>query len=91
MSSTHFLSVLSSSYYADVPSQCKVFHVCVPISDAGGYVRQTMQYSFFCGNLTVFSQDTLTCAHPNAAFPCNQAESFYDIVNGEFGRIPKRD
>lgn len=46
------------------------------------------QFSFICGNQTVFSQESLTCATPEAAFPCDQAESLYDFSNADFGKIP---
>ena len=75
-------------YYADVANKCQVFHVCWPIEDDAGQVIQTAQFSFFCGNQTLFSQDSLTCSHAEDAFPCDQAESYYDIANAEFGKIP---
>ncbi|XP_042882408.1 U-scoloptoxin(01)-Er1a-like isoform X1 [Penaeus japonicus] len=76
-------------YYADVSSDCRVFHVCLPVSDDLGEIVETAQYSFFCGNQTVFSQDSLTCAHPQEAFPCDQAETLFDSVNARFGVIPE--
>jgi len=79
-------------YYADVPSECRVFHVCVPLADEEtGETTETVHYSFFCGNQTVFSQDSLTCAHPESAYPCAEAEGYYDIVNAEFGKIPEEN
>ncbi|XP_042882411.1 uncharacterized protein LOC122259601 [Penaeus japonicus] len=75
--------------YADVSSDCRVFHVCLPVSDDLGEIVETAQYSFFCGNQTVFSQDSLTCAHPQEAFPCDQAETLFDSVNARFGVIPE--
>ena len=75
-------------YYADTANDCRVFHICLPLEDDQGQVTSIEQYSFFCGNQTVFSQDSLTCAHPQDAFPCDQAESLYDAVNSEFGKIP---
>ena len=75
-------------YYADVANNCEIFHICLPIENDAGDIIQTNQYSFFCGNQTVFSQDSLTCSHPQDAFPCDQAEGYYGIVNAEFGRIP---
>ena len=76
-------------YYADVANECHVFHVCLPIEDDAGAIIETAQYSFFCGNQTVFSQESLTCSHPEDAYPCDQAEGYYDIVNAEFGKIPE--
>ena len=79
----------SYGYYADVDMDCEVFHVCVPISDDYGTVQEINHYSFFCGNQTIFSQDTLTCARREDAFPCDQAEGYYDIINAEFGVVPE--
>jgi len=73
-------------YYADVANFCQVFHVCVPIEDDFGQIIQTAQFSFICGNQTVFNQQTLTCDHAGDAFPCEQAESLYSR-NDLFGRI----
>lgn len=75
-------------YYADVANDCKIFHICLPIPDEIGEVAEIAQFSFFCGNQTVFSQDSLTCAHPQEALPCSEAENMFDISNGDFGRIP---
>merc|ERR1712142_170957 len=76
-------------YYADVPTDCRVFHICLPIIDELGDVIETVQWSFFCGNQTVFSQESLTCSHPEDAFPCDQAETLYDLSNADFGKIPE--
>ncbi|XP_071552134.1 U-scoloptoxin(01)-Er1a-like [Panulirus ornatus] len=76
-------------YYADVGTNCQVFHVCLPITDELGEILETAQFSFFCGNQTVFSQESLTCAHPEEAFPCDQAETLYDLSNADFGKIPE--
>nr|XP_027208759.1 uncharacterized protein LOC113802383 [Penaeus vannamei] len=76
-------------YYADVANACRVFHICLPIADEFGEVVETAQYSFFCGNQTVFSQESLTCAHPQEAFPCDQAETLFDLSNADFGKIPE--
>lgn len=73
-------------YYADIPSDCRIFHICVPLEDDVGEIIQTQHYSFFCGNATVFSQDSLTCSHPEDAFPCSEAEGYYDQVNSLFGQ-----
>jgi len=77
----------SYGYYADVANECKVFHVCWPILDDLGDLVETAHFSFFCGNETVFSQDSLTCTHQLDAFPCQEAEGYYDVSNAEFGRV----
>nr|XP_053655587.1 U-scoloptoxin(01)-Er1a-like [Cherax quadricarinatus] len=78
----------SYGYYADVPTDCRVFHVCLPISDDLGETVEMAHFSFFCGNQTVFSQESLTCSHPQEAFPCDQAETLYELSNADFGKIP---
>lgn len=34
-------------------------------------------YTFACGNQTVFSQYSMTCAHPSEAIPCSSSPDFY--------------
>nr|XP_027227444.1 uncharacterized protein LOC113819401 [Penaeus vannamei] len=77
-------------YYADVANGCRIFHVCLPVTDELGGFVETAHFSFFCGNQTVFSQESLTCGHPEEAFPCDQAESLYDASNADFGKIPEQ-
>ncbi|KAK8382440.1 hypothetical protein O3P69_015402 [Scylla paramamosain] len=76
-------------YYADVDNDCTVFHVCYPVRDEQGNLLEEAHFSFMCGNQTIFSQDTLTCSSPEEAYPCDQAESLYDLSNADFGRIPE--
>ncbi|KAK7067616.1 hypothetical protein SK128_008776 [Halocaridina rubra] len=76
-------------YYADVANNCHLFHVCYPVNDESGNIIEEAHFTFICGNQTVFSQDVLTCTHYDAAFPCDQAESLYDISNANFGKIPE--
>ncbi|KAG7161528.1 hypothetical protein Hamer_G025751 [Homarus americanus] len=38
---------------------------------------------------TVFSQESLT--PPQEAFPCDQAETLYDLSNADFGKIPEEN
>jgi len=76
-------------YYADVDSGCEIFHICLPIEDNDGEVIEYAKWSFFCGNQTVFDQQTLTCNHPEDAFPCEESPSLYGAV--EFGKIEEGD
>ncbi|XP_066979274.1 uncharacterized protein [Macrobrachium rosenbergii] len=78
-------------YYADVANDCRVFHVCLPVSDDAGDVVDMAQFSFFCGNQTVFSQETLTCSFREDAIPCEESETLYEISNADFGRIVEYD
>uniref|UniRef100_T1J0R2 Chitin-binding type-2 domain-containing protein n=1 Tax=Strigamia maritima TaxID=126957 RepID=T1J0R2_STRMM len=72
-------------YYADTDNNCQVFHICVHHSDPENGVDETVQYSFFCGNQTVFDQANLVCTNFDDATPCSQAQSLYDEVNRNFG------
>jgi hypothetical protein len=76
-------------YYADVDSGCEIFHICLPIEDNEGQVIEYAKWSFFCGNQTVFDQQTLTCNHPENALPCEESPSLYGAV--EFGKIEEGD
>ncbi|UYV73659.1 hypothetical protein LAZ67_11000250 [Cordylochernes scorpioides] len=66
---------LRYGYYADVDNNCQIFHVC---SETHG-AAEVRQWSFFCGNLTIFNQLTLTCTYPEDAVPCSSAPEFYSL------------
>lgn len=65
--------------YADVNNNCQIFHFCVLTGRPDGSGFDLRQYSFFCGNTTIFDQYTLTCQVPEKAIPCEYAPEFYDI------------
>jgi len=71
-------------YYADPDNFCRVFHICNPALFSDGAV-QTYQYSFFCGEGSIFDQAKLTCAAEFEATPCGDAPNFY-FRNEVFGR-----
>eukprot|EP00095_Tigriopus_kingsejongensis_P002020 snap_masked-scaffold419_size176504-processed-gene-0.23 protein:Tk02020 transcript:snap_masked-scaffold419_size176504-processed-gene-0.23-mRNA-1 annotation:"cuticle protein" len=71
-------------YYADVSNNCQIFHICLPIEDDAGSIIETAQWSFICGNGTVFDQQTLSCNYELDSVLCDQAESLYNLV--EFGK-----
>lgn len=73
-----------TGYYADVANRCQIFHICHPVVYPDG-VTETLQWSFFCGNQTVFNQLTLTCGDPNYVVPCEHAADFY-YVNQKIGQ-----
>ena len=75
-------------YYADVDNNCEIFHICLPIEDNEGQIIEYAQWSFACGNATVFDQQTLTCNHPEDAFPCEESPSLYGAV--EFGKVEEK-
>uniref|UniRef100_T1J0R7 Chitin-binding type-2 domain-containing protein n=1 Tax=Strigamia maritima TaxID=126957 RepID=T1J0R7_STRMM len=70
-------------YYADIFNDCKLFHVCVPVGDENG-VTNPIQWSFVCGNQTLFNQEKLTCDYQENV-DCSKSENFYSI-NENFGR-----
>lgn len=76
---------LEYGYYADTNNNCQIFHVCWPVLADDGSVTEYAQWSFICGNSTVFDQATLTCNYEQDAFPCQEAPSLYGAV--EFGKI----
>ncbi|GIY38450.1 chitin-binding type-2 domain-containing protein [Caerostris extrusa] len=43
------------------------------------------QWSFACGNQTVFNQLTFTCSYPEEAIPCDKAPDFF-YLNGNVQR-----
>ena len=67
-------------YYADVDNNCEIFHICLPIEDEAGEVIEYAQWSFICGNGTVFDQQTLSCNYASDAFPCEESEQLYGTV-----------
>jgi len=70
-------------YYADQDNSCRVFHVCNPSLFSDGRV-ETYQYSFMCGEGSIFDQDRMTCINQYEASPCEEAQSYY-FRNEEFG------
>ncbi|KAH9361167.1 hypothetical protein HPB48_003029 [Haemaphysalis longicornis] len=81
---TSFSCPAKNGYYADVDNNCQIFHVCnvVPKDDGSTEVQQ---YSFLCGNQTVFSQFSLTCALPEDAIPCGSSADFF-YLNDRIGQ-----
>lgn len=71
-------------YYADVDNDCQIFHVCLPLEFPDGR-SETYTFSFFCGNQTIFNQETLVCTYPAEAIPCADAPLFY-LINENFGK-----
>lgn len=67
-------------YYADVDNNCELYHVCLPLEDDLGNVVETAQWTFVCGNTTVFDQATLTCNYVEDSIPCAESESFFGLV-----------
>ncbi|MCL4148182.1 UNVERIFIED_CONTAM: hypothetical protein GTU68_050356 [Idotea baltica] len=82
---------LPYGYYADIENNCQVFHICLPVTDGQGDLIETAQFSFLCGNETVFSQESLSCVFESEAYPCDQARSLFEISNAEFGILPERE
>jgi len=66
----------AQGYYADVDNDCRIFHVCILNQYPDGK-EELAQYSFACGNQTVFNQFSMTCAHEAEAVPCQQSADFF--------------
>ncbi len=77
---------LNESFIQDIDHNCKIFHICYPTYNPMG-IAETYQTSFFCPNLTVFDQSTLTCVHEDSdnLIPCSQSPQLY-YLNDNFGR-----
>ncbi|CAN8015425.1 unnamed protein product, partial [Ixodes persulcatus] len=73
-----------SGYFADVDNNCQLFHVCNEVFKDDGSL-ELQQYSFFCGNQTVFNQLSLTCSFPEESVPCSNAPDFF-YINDNLGR-----
>ncbi|XP_003747791.1 uncharacterized protein LOC100903811 [Galendromus occidentalis] len=71
-------------YFADAEMDCKVFHVCNPVAHPNG-LQEVQQFSFLCGNQTIFDQLSLSCAYPEDAIPCQTARTFF-YLNGRLGQ-----
>ncbi|OQR67612.1 hypothetical protein BIW11_13416 [Tropilaelaps mercedesae] len=79
-------------YYADVDNNCQVFHVCNPVQMSSSNPQHlqlnpgvsVLQYSFYCGNGTVFDQLSMTCAFEDDAIPCGNSPDFY-YLNDNLG------
>ncbi|XP_069973339.1 probable ATP-dependent RNA helicase ddx42 [Penaeus vannamei] len=71
-------------YYADQDNSCRVFHVCNPTLFSNGAV-ETYQYSFMCGEGSVFDQKELACVAESSAIPCQESSNYF-YTNEQFGR-----
>ncbi|KAL3236806.1 hypothetical protein MRX96_022212 [Rhipicephalus microplus] len=80
---TTFECPAKNGYFADVENECLIFHVCNVVTYPDGKT-EIQQFSFFCGNQTMFNQLSLTCAFPEEAVPCQNAPDFF-YVNDNIG------
>jgi len=78
-------------YYADVSNNCQLFHVCDPIADEIGAVKEINHFTFMCGNGTLFNQRTLVCQHTALSPPCEQSVDIYERSNSYFGQKIERE
>ena len=60
-----------------------MYHVCVKQRKATGH-EVVRQFSFVCGNGTIFNQLTMICDAPDESIPCEDAPKFYRL-NSKFG------
>lgn len=63
-------------------NDCKIFHLCVPVSYSGpratessksGTASLMTMYSFLCANQTIFDQRKLVCTYPDESISCSQS------------------
>ncbi|XP_053207425.1 U-scoloptoxin(01)-Er1a-like [Panonychus citri] len=73
----------AAGYYADIDNNCQLFHICDASTNPRG-VAEIRQYTFACGNQTIFNQLTLTCSTPEESIPCEIAPQFY-AINSKLG------
>ncbi|XP_035215077.1 mucin-7-like [Stegodyphus dumicola] len=64
---------VAGGVYADIESDCKMFHICVPL---GKY--KMLDYKVFCTNGTGFDQETGSCREKEE-FVCKNAHLFYQF------------
>ncbi|GFX04450.1 chitin-binding type-2 domain-containing protein [Trichonephila clavipes] len=76
----------NDGYYADMDNNCQIFHVCQTATHADG-TSEMLQWSFFCGNQTVFNQFSFTCSSPEDAIPCGSSGDFF-YLNANIGAGP---
>ncbi|KAG8201515.1 hypothetical protein JTE90_011190 [Oedothorax gibbosus] len=76
----------NDGYYADIDNNCQIFHVCHSVVHADG-TPEMLQWSFMCGNQTVFNQFSFTCTYPEDAVPCGNARDFF-YLNANIGAGP---
>lgn len=74
---------LPFGYYADQANNCALYHVCLPYIENDIYV--TRQFTFLCGEGTVFDQERLVFDFPENSISCNEATN-YRRANEYFGR-----
>ncbi|XP_037093050.1 uncharacterized protein LOC119112868 [Pollicipes pollicipes] len=70
---------LPYGFYADPENDCRIFHVCNPLSRGS-----TLQYSFFCNEGLEFDQQLLTCVRSFGRMSCATARQLYESSNSQF-------
>ncbi|XP_055934222.1 uncharacterized protein LOC129963724 [Argiope bruennichi] len=66
----------NDGYYADIENNCQIFHVCHTAVHADGKTEM-QQWSFLCGNQTVFNQFSFSCSSYEDAIPCGSSGDFF--------------
>ena len=69
---------VKTGYFADIDNNCQMYHVCVVQRKPTGH-QVIRQYSFVCGNNTLFNQLTMTCDDPQESLPCEDAPRYYNM------------
>ncbi|GBL87672.1 hypothetical protein AVEN_81303-1 [Araneus ventricosus] len=76
----------NEGYYADIENNCQIFHICHIAFHADG-TSEMQQWSFMCGNQTVFNQFSFTCSSYEDAVPCGSSGDFF-YLNGNLHAGP---
>lgn len=64
---------VAGGVYADIESNCEMFHICVPL---GKY--KMLDYKVFCANGTAFDQETGSCRE-KGEFICENAHLYFQF------------
>ncbi|XP_042882431.1 uncharacterized protein LOC122259612 [Penaeus japonicus] len=78
----------SYGYYADVSSDCRVFRCACPSPTTWATSSRPPTSPSSAATRPCSARSPLYLAHPQEAFPCDQAETLFDSVNALFGVIP---
>lgn len=71
---------VSGSIYADMETNCEMFHLCIPVSK-----KKLLDYKLFCNEGKAFDQETGYC-RDMGTFDCSKSQMFYkyDKINSYF-------
>ena len=69
-------------YYADVPKNCLMFHLCYPVQEPTTQQILFQRFSFVCSDDAIFDQQHLVCVdNETLSVPCEDAPSYFGPSN----------